>query len=188
MMCSERELLLSDDQDGIIELPADAPVGTGYAEWRGGADPVIEITITPNRPDCLGVRGIARDLAARGLGRLKPDPLEPVPGRFPSPIPIALDFTPETADACPVFAGRVVRGVRNGPSPAWMQDRLKAVGLRPISALVDITNYISYDRGRPLHVYDAARITGTIRARLGREGESFVALDGKSYTVDRRCA
>lgn len=184
MMCSERELLLSDDHDGIIELPADAPIGAGYAAWRGGADPVIEIAITPNRPDCLGVRGIARDLAARGLGRLKPDPLEPVAGRFPSPIPIALDFAPEASDACPVFAGRVVRGVRNGPSPAWMQDRLKAVGLRPISALVDITNYISYDRGRPLHVYDAARITGTIRARLGREGESFVALDGKSYTVD----
>ncbi len=184
MMCSERELLLSDDHDGIIELPDDAPVGKPYADWRGGSDPVIEIAITPNRPDCLGVRGIARDLAARGLGRLKPDTLEAASGRFPSPIPIALEFSPETADACPVFAGRVVRGVKNGPSPAWMQERLKAVGLRPISALVDITNYVSYDRGRPLHVYDASKVTGTICARLAREGESFLALDGKTYAVE----
>lgn len=184
MMCSERELLLSEDHNGIIELPEDAPVGGSYVDWRGGSDPVIEIAITPNRPDCLGVRGVARDLAARGLGRLKPDPLQPVEGRFPCPIPIELRFTPETADACPAFAGRLVRGVRNGPSPAWLQDRLKAIGLRPISALVDITNYISYDRGRPLHVYDAAAITGTLHARLGREGESFVALDGKTYVVD----
>jgi phenylalanyl-tRNA synthetase beta chain len=184
MMCSERELMLSDAHTGIIELPEDAPVGVSFADWRGGSDPVIEIAITPNRPDCLGVRGIARDLAARGLGRLKPDPLEPVPGRFPCPVPIALDFQPDRADACPVFAGRLVRGVVNGPSPAWMQARLKAVGLRPISALVDITNYVSFDRGRPLHVYDAARLNGTVRARLGRDGESFAALDGKTYTVD----
>jgi phenylalanyl-tRNA synthetase beta chain len=184
MMCSERELLLSEDHNGIIELPEDAPLGASFADWRGGADPVIEIAITPNRPDCLGVRGIARDLAARGLGRLKPDPLRPVEGRFPSPVPIELEFADFAADACPVFAGRVVRGVKNGPSPKWLQDRLKAIGLRPISALVDITNYISYDRGRPLHVYDAAKVTGTIRARLGRTGESFLALDGKTYEVD----
>lgn len=184
MMCSERELLLSDEHNGIVELPEDAPVGTSFAAYRGLGEPVIEIAITPNRPDCLGVRGIARDLAARGLGRLKPDPLEMVPGRFPCPVPIELSFTPETLDACPVFAGRVVRGVRNGPSPKWLQDRLKAIGLRPISALVDITNYISYDRGRPLHVYDADKLTGTLRARLGAAGESFVALDGKTYAVD----
>ncbi len=184
MMCSERELLLSDSHDGIIELPETAPLGQSFADYRGGSDPVIEIAITPNRPDCLGVRGIARDLAARGLGRLKPDPLAPVPGRFPCPVPIELRFSHETADACPVFAGRLVRGVTNGPSPQWMQDRLKAVGLRPISALVDITNYVSYDRGRPLHVYDAAKITGAIHARLGREGEQLVALDGKTYPVD----
>ncbi|WP_181706331.1 phenylalanine--tRNA ligase subunit beta [Chthonobacter rhizosphaerae] len=184
MMCSERELLLSDEHTGIIELPEDAPVGVSFADYRGGSDPVIEIAITPNRPDCLGVRGIARDLAARGLGRLKPDPVEMIPGSFPNPIPVELRFTEETASACPVFAARVVKGVRNGPSPQWMQDRLKAIGLRPISALVDITNYVSYDRGRPLHVYDAAKITGTLHARLGREGESFVALDGRTYAVD----
>lgn len=184
MMCSERELLLSDEHNGIIELPEDAPLGVSYADWRGGSDPVIEIAITPNRPDCLGVRGVARDLAARGLGRLKDDSLSAVEGHFPSPVPIALEFPDGAASACPVFAGRVVRGVRNGPSPQWMQDRLKAIGLRPISALVDITNYVSYDRGRPLHVYDAARVSGTIRARLGRSGESFLALDGKTYEVD----
>ncbi|WP_075216895.1 phenylalanine--tRNA ligase subunit beta [Mongoliimonas terrestris] len=184
MMCSERELLLSEEHDGIIELPEDAPVGVSFADWRGGSDPVIEIAITPNRPDCLGVRGIARDLAARGLGRLKPDPVEMIAGTYPNPIPVELRFTAETASACPVFAARVVKGVRNGPSPQWMQDRLKAVGLRPISALVDITNYVSYDRGRPLHVYDATKITGTLHARLGREGERFSALDGKTYAVD----
>ncbi|BBE73978.1 phenylalanine--tRNA ligase subunit beta [Oharaeibacter diazotrophicus] len=184
MMCSERELLISDDHDGIIELPTDAPVGVRYADWRGGSDPVIEIAITPNRPDCLGVRGIARDLAARGLGRLKPDVGDAVAGAFPSPIGVELDFPADAAGACPVFAARVVRGVRNGASPGWMQDRLKAIGLRPINALVDITNYVSYDRGRPLHVYDAAKVTGTIRARLGRPGESFVALDGRTYAVD----
>ncbi|WP_181700400.1 phenylalanine--tRNA ligase subunit beta [Chthonobacter albigriseus] len=184
MMCSERELLMSEAHDGIIELPADAPVGTSFADYLGLGDPVIEIAITPNRPDCLGVRGIARDLAARGLGRLKPDTVEMVRGAYPCPVPVALRF-PETAEnACPVFAGRLVRGVRNGPSPKWLQDRLKAVGLRPISALVDITNYVSYDRGRPLHVYDAARLTGTVHARLGRAGESFLALDGKTYAVD----
>ncbi len=184
MMCSERELLLSDEHSGIIELPQDAPLGVSFADWRGGADPVIEIAITPNRPDCLGVRGIARDLAARGLGRLKPATIEPVRGRFRSPIGIVLEFPEGSESACPVFSGRVVRGVTNGPSPQWMQDRLKAIGLRPISALVDITNYVTYDRGRPLHVYDATKVAGTIRARLGHTGESFLALDGKTYEVD----
>ncbi len=184
MMCSERELELSDSHDGIIDLPADAPVGARFVDWAALSDPVIEIAITPNRPDCLGVRGIARDLAARGLGRLKEETLRPFHSDFECPIPIALEFPEDKADACPVFAGRLVRGVSNGPSPEWMQKRLRAIGLRPISALVDITNYISYDRGRPLHVYDAAKITGTIRARLGRAGESFLGLDGKTYAVD----
>lgn len=183
MMCSERELQLSDEHNGIIELPADAPIGLSFADYRGGADPVIDIAITPNRPDCLGVRGVARDLAARGLGKLKPDPLTPVPGKFASPVPIELRFEGDSSP-CPVFAGRVVRGVKNGPSPKWMQDRLKAIGLRPRSALVDITNYITYDRGRPLHVYDADKLSGTIHARLGRTGESLLALDGKTYEVD----
>lgn len=183
MMCSERELGLSDEHNGIIELPDDAPIGLSFADYRGGADPVIDISITPNRPDCLGVRGIARDLAARGLGKLKPDPLAPVPGAFASPVPIALKFDGDNTP-CPVFAGRVVRGVKNGPSPKWLQDRLKAIGLRPISALVDITNYLTFDRGRPLHVYDADKLTGTISARLGKAGESLLALDGKTYAVD----
>jgi phenylalanyl-tRNA synthetase beta chain len=183
MMCSERELGLSDEHNGIIELPEDAPIGVSFADYRGGADPVIDISITPNRPDCLGVRGIARDLAARGLGKLKPDPLAPVRGAFPSPVPIALKFDGDDTP-CPVFAGRVVRGLKNGPSPKWLQDRLKAIGLRPISALVDITNYLTFDRGRPLHVYDADKLTGTISARLGKAGESLLALDGKTYAVD----
>ena len=183
MMCSERELGLSDEHNGIIELPDDAPIGVSFADYRGGADPVIDISITPNRPDCLGVRGIARDLAARGLGKLKPDPLSPVPGAFPSPVPIALKFDGDDTP-CPVFAGRVVRGLKNGPSPKWLQDRLKAIGLRPISALVDITNYLTFDRGRPLHVYDADKLTGTMSARLGMAGESLLALDGKTYAVD----
>ncbi|HBR25812.1 MAG TPA: phenylalanine--tRNA ligase subunit beta, partial [Rhizobiales bacterium] len=140
--------------------------------------------ITPNRPDCLGVRGIARDLAAAGLGKLKKDTVKPVKGGFVSLTPIELDFDKESASACPVFAGRLVRNVTNGPSPDWLRTRLKAIGLRPINALVDITNYISYDRARPLHVYDADKLTGAMRARLGRKGESFAALDGKTYAVD----
>ena len=184
MLLSERELELSDEHTGIIELSPDAKVGSPAAKALGLDDAVIEIAITPNRPDCLGVRGIARDLVAAGLGKLKPDPLKPVKGSFSNPVPIKLDFDKETASACPVFAGRVIKGVKNGPSPEWLQRRLKAIGLRPINALVDITNYISYDRGRPLHVYDADRLKGAIRARLGRKGESFKALDGKIYEVD----
>ena len=184
MLLSERELELSDEHTGIIELDPKAKVGSSAAAALGLDDAVIEVAITPNRPDCLGVCGIARDLAAAGLGRLNRDTIKPVKGGHPNPVPIKLEFAKETADACPNFAGRVVRDVKNGPSPDWLQRRLKAVGLRPINALVDITNYISYDRGRPLHVYDADKLKGAIRARLGREGESFLALDGKTYAVD----
>jgi phenylalanyl-tRNA synthetase beta chain len=184
MLLSERELELSDEHTGIIELSADAEVGSPAAKALGLDDAVIDIAVTPNRPDCLGVRGIARDLAAAGLGRLKPDPVKPVEGEVTNPVPIKLEFDAETASACPVFAGRVIKGVTNGPSPDWMQRRLKAIGLRPINALVDITNYITFDRGRPLHVYDADKLTGPIRARLGRAGDSFAALDGKCYEVD----
>ncbi|MEM9029633.1 MAG: phenylalanine--tRNA ligase subunit beta [Pseudomonadota bacterium] len=187
MLVSERELELSDDHEGIIDLdPALADrVGERYIDVVGVNDPVIDVSITPNRPDCTGVRGIARDLAAAGLGTLKPEPeIGAVDGDDACPVPITLEFTSDTADACPIFAGRHVRGVKNGPSPAWLQKRLTAVGLRPISALVDITNYVSLDRGRPLHVYDADRLSGTIRARLGRDGERFEALDGKTYDVD----
>jgi phenylalanyl-tRNA synthetase beta chain len=188
MMLSERELDLSDDHAGIIELDTGLAdkVGQRFIDATGLNDPVIEIAITPNRPDCTGVRGVARDLAAAGIGTLKPEPplKHQVEGSFDSPVDIDLEFTAETADACPVFAGRYIRGVKNGPSPNWMQQRLKAAGLRPISALVDMTNYVSLDRGRPLHVYDADKVKGTIRARLGKAGESFEALDNKSYTVD----
>jgi phenylalanyl-tRNA synthetase beta chain len=184
MLLSERELELSDEHTGIIELAPDAKVGSPAAAALGLDDAVFNVAITPNRPDCLAVRGIARDLAAAGLGNLKKDAVKPVKGSFPNPIPIKLEFEGETADACPIFAGRLVRNVKNGPSPEWLQRRLKAIGLRPINALVDITNYISYDRARPLHVYDADKLEGAIRARLGREGESFHALDGKTYGVD----
>jgi phenylalanyl-tRNA synthetase beta chain len=184
MLVSERELELSDEHNGIIELAPEAAIGSPAAAALGLDDPVIEIAITPNRPDCLGVAGIARDLAAAALGRLKPGAIEPVQGAFPSPQTIALRFDRTSADACPIFAGRVIKGVKNGPSPAWLQKRLKAIGLRPINALVDITNYIAFDRARPLHVYDADRLTGPICARLGRKGESFLALDGKTYAVD----
>ncbi len=187
MLVSERELELSEDHEGIIDLAAEFAdkVGERYIDVVGANDPVIEVAITPNRPDCTGVRGIARDLAAAGLGTLKPEPdLGVVEGDEACPIEIDLTFPPEAADACPVFAGRVVKGVKNGPAPDWMQQRLTAVGLRPISALVDITNYISLDRGRPLHVYDLDKLDGTIHARLGQSGERFEALDGKTYDVD----
>jgi phenylalanyl-tRNA synthetase beta chain len=187
MLVSEAELELSDEGDGIIELPAQMAerIGQRYVDVVGLADPVIEVKLTPNRPDCTGVRGIARDLAAAGLGRLKPERrLAGVEGTFKCPIAIKLEFAPEAADACPCFAGRYLRDVNNGPAPAWLQQRLTAVGLRPINALVDVTNYISLDRGRPLHVYDADKVKGAIRARLGRPGESFLGLDGKTHAVD----
>ncbi len=187
MMCSAAELELSAEAAGIIELPADmaSHVGERYVEAMGLADPVFEVKLTPNRPDCTGVRGIARDLAAAGLGTLKPEKaISGVEGADPCPIEIKLEFSKDTSDACPVFAARCIKGVTNGPSPAWLQTRLKAVGLRPINALVDVTNYISQDRGRPLHVYDADKLKGAVRARLGKSGETFLGLDGKEHSVD----
>ena len=188
MLVSEREMGLSDDHEGIIELPGDAPVGEPFAPVLGLDDPVIEIQITPNRQDCLGVRGIARDLAAAGLGTLKTVEEAPVAGGFKSPIGVSLRFADETADACPLFVGRTIRGVKNGPSPEWLQRRLLAIGLRPISALVDVTNYLSYDRARPLHVYDVAKLTGDIHVRLAERGETLEALDGDTYELgDQVC-
>ncbi len=187
MLVSERELELSEAHDGIIELGEEfnSKVGQRYVDALGLSDPVFEVKLTPNRPDCTGVRGIARDLAAAGLGTLKPETKrKSVEGSVECPIEIRLDFPAEAATACSMFTGRLIRGVKNGPSPAWMQARLLALGLRPISALVDMTNYISIDRGRPLHVYDADKLQGAVRARLGRAGETFKALDNKSYTVD----
>ncbi|HEX8223153.1 MAG TPA: phenylalanine--tRNA ligase subunit beta [Allosphingosinicella sp.] len=180
MMCSVRELELGDEHDGIIELPADAPVGAGYAAWAGLDDPVIDVNVTPNRQDCMGVHGIARDLAAAGLGALKPVGIGEIPGSFPCPVEIRTD----DPESCPAFYGRVVRGVNNGPSPAWLQQKLKAVGQRPISALVDMTNFVTLSYGRPLHVYDLARLDGAVVARRARDGETMTALNGKSYTLD----
>ena len=194
MLCSGKELEVAEESDGILELADDLTVGTPAAE-AFGLEAVIDFEVTPNRSDWLGVRGVARDLAAAGLGKLKPDPIQPVAGGFPCPIEIRVD-----GDACPVFAGRVVRGVRNGPSPAWLQRRLTSVGLRPINALVDVTNLVSYDRARPLHVYDMAKLSGrVIEARLGRgpaephvhngptheahADEQLIALDGKTYDI-----
>jgi len=183
MLCSEFELQLSDDHDGIIELPGDAPLGLPYAQWAGLDDPVIEINLTPNRPDCTGVHGIARDLAAADIGTLKDVPIKPIKGEFPCPVAAALDFG-ATPSLCRGFALRLVKGVKNGPSPDWLARRLIAIGLRPINALVDITNFITFDRGRPLHVFDAAKVRGNLMVRRGRAGESLTALDGKTYRLD----
>jgi phenylalanyl-tRNA synthetase beta chain len=182
MMCSERELELSDEHTGIIDLPADAPVGASFAAYARLDDPVIEIGLTPNRPDCTGVHGIARDLAASGLGALKNGAIEPVDGIGASQVTVSLEFG-DTKQLCLGFALRLVRGVRNGPSPKWLQQRLIAIGLRPINALVDITNYITFDRGRPLHVFDAAKVTGDLTVRRAKEGESVLALDGREYEL-----
>ena len=180
MLCSAAELELSNDHDGIIELPADAPIGMAYADYSGIDDVTIDIAITPNRGDCTGVYGIARDLAAAGLGTLKDGSVAPVPStQGPSPIGTYVD-----GEVCKMFAGRLIRNVRNGPSPQWLQDRLRAVGLRPINALVDITNLVSFDRARPLHVFDADKLTGNVGARRARAGETVLALDGKTYTLD----
>jgi phenylalanyl-tRNA synthetase beta chain len=184
MMCSARELLLGEDHDGIIELPADSKVGAPAAAALGLTDPVIDVSITPNRGDAASVFGVARDLAAAELGTLRTKKVEPVAGKFTSPKRITLDFTPENKNACPLFAGRLIRNVKNGPSPKWVQDRLKAVGMKSISALVDATNLIAQDRGRPLHVFDADKLTGNLHARMAKEGEQILALDGKSYTLD----
>ena len=183
MLVSERELGLSDEHEGIIELPEDTPVGEPFAAILGLDDPIIEIQITPNRQDCLGVRGIARDLAAAGLGTLKPVEDAAIAGNFSSPTGVSLKLSDDDANACPLFVGRTIRGVKNGPSPQWLQRQLTAIGLRPISALVDITNYLTYDRARPLHVYDAAKLTGDIHVRLSAEGESLKALDDNSYEL-----
>ncbi|MFM2044464.1 MAG: phenylalanyl-tRNA synthetase, beta subunit PheT [Pseudomonadota bacterium] len=178
MMCSERELKLSDEHNGIIELPDDAPVGGSFAEYRGLADPVIEINLTPDRADCAGVRGIARDLAAAGLGTLKPLPAAAIPGAFPCPVTVTI-ATP----GCHQFGARLIRGVKNGPSPKWLQDKLTAVGLRPISALVDVTNWFSQDLARPLHVFDAAKLKGGLTLRDSAAGDSFKALNERDYTL-----
>jgi len=185
MMASERELELSDEHDGIIELPS-GEVGDKFIDWLAKnapekVDPVIEIAITPNRPDALGVRGIARDLAARGLGTLKPVATPSHDGQFPCPITVTIEDDAKE-DGCFVFAGRLIRGVTNGPSPAWLQQRLKAVGLRPISALVDITNFFTYDRNRPLHVFDAGKVNGNLRIHRATAGDKIVGLDEKEYT------
>jgi phenylalanyl-tRNA synthetase beta chain len=187
MLCSAGELELSIVGDGILDLDAGlaGKVGERYVDVAGLSDPVIEVKLTPNRPDCTGVRGIARDLAAAGVGKLKPEPkLGAVEGKDACPVEIKLEFATGTESACPAFAGRVVSGVKNGPAPDWLKNRLTAVGLRPINALVDVTNYISLDRGRPLHVYDVSKLTGAIRARLGKPGEMFQGLDGRAHKVD----
>ena len=184
MLCSAAELEISDDHDGIIDLPEDAPVGQAYAAYAGLDDPVIEINLTPNRPDCTSIHGIARDLAAAGLGTLKGDAVPAVQGQGACPVSVTLDFAPGDEKLCPTFALRLVRGVKNGPSPEWMQRRLLAIGLRPINALVDITNYITFDRGRPLHVFDLKKVKGNLTVRRAKDGEEVLALDGRTYTLD----
>lgn len=178
MMCSMRELELGEGHDGIIELPEDAPVGTAFADYHG-ADPVFDISVTPNRPDCMGVYGIARDLAAAGLGRLKPIAAPGIVGTYPCP----LEIRTEDAEGCPAFYGRVVRGVKNGASPEWLQAALKAAGQRPISALVDITNFVMLTYGRPAHAYDLGKLSGAVVARRARDGEQCLALNGKTYDL-----
>lgn len=183
MLCSAREMGLSEEHDGILELPDDAPVGAPFAEVLGLNDPVIEIAVTPNRADCLGVSGVARDLAAAGLGELMAPRVKPVEGAFPAPMKVTLEFG-ETSPLCPAFALRVVKGVKNGPSPQWLQDRLRAIGLRPINALVDVTNFMTFDRNRPLHVFDLKKVNGHLVVRRAKGGETLLALDGKTYTLD----
>lgn len=185
MLCSEREMGISDEHEGIIDLPEDAPVGEPFAAYMGLDDPLFDIAVTPNRADCLGVYGIARDLAAAGLGQLKAPDLTAVPGAFKSPLDVRLDFAPGAEDACPLFVGRYIRGVINGPSPKWMQDRLLSVGLRPISALVDMTNFVTLDLNRPVHVFDADKVSGDhLWLRTGCAGAKFQALNGKEYELD----
>jgi phenylalanyl-tRNA synthetase beta chain len=183
MMISGAEIGFSDDSDGIIELPADAPIGKPFANVLGLNEPVIEINLTPNRSDCTGVNGIARDLGATLLGEYKDNTPKPVKGTFPCPVKVTLDFG-DTHPLCPAFGLRLVRGVKNGPSPDWVQKRLTAIGLRPINALVDITNFITFDRGRPLHVFDAKKVKGSLTVRRARNGETLLALDGKTYELD----
>jgi len=180
MMCSSRELELGDDHSGIIELPEDAPVGAAFTQYAALDDPVFDVNVTPNRQDAMGVRGIARDLAAAGLGTLKPLAVPQIEGSFPCPVPIRI----EDPEGCPAFFGRAIRGLKNGASPEWMQRRLKAAGQRPISALVDITNYVMLDLGRPAHAYDVAKLTGGLTARAARPGEKVLALNEKEYVLE----
>src|SRR4030081_2710957 len=180
MLCSAAELELSEDHDGIMELPADAPVGAPYAQWAGLGDPVLEINLTPNRQDCTGVHGIARDLSAADMGKFKDPGIKQIKGEFPCPVKV----TVEDAKLCPGFALRLIRGVKNGPSPQWLQKRLTSIGLRPINALVYITNFMTYDRARPLHVFDAAKVKGNLTVRRARDGETLLALDGRTYALD----
>ncbi|KAA2237345.1 phenylalanine--tRNA ligase subunit beta [Salinarimonas soli] len=184
MLCSAAELGISEDHEGIIDLSTDAPVGEAYAAFAGLDDPVIEINLTPNRPDCTSIHGIARDLAAAGLGSLKNGAVAPVRGEGKCPVVVDIAFEGEDRRLCPAFALRLVRGVKNGPSPEWLQRRLRAIGLRPINALVDITNYVTFDRGRPLHVFDAAKVRGAITVRRAQAGEELLALDGRTYRLD----
>jgi len=179
MMCSSRELELGDDHSGIIELPDDAPVGTAFTQYAGLDDPVFDVNVTPNRQDAMGVRGIARDLAAARMGTLKPLAVPQIEGSFPCPVPIRID----DPDGCPAFFGRAVTGVKNGASPDWMQRRLKAAGQRPISALVDITNYVMIEHGRPAHAYDMAKLSGGLNARAAKPGEKVLALNEKEYEL-----
>jgi phenylalanyl-tRNA synthetase beta chain len=180
MMCSVRELQLGDEHEGIIELPEDAPVGAFYADWAQLNDVVFDVAITPNRQDCMGVRGIARDLAAAGLGTLRPLEVPDIAGSFDCPVEIRI----EDPDGCPAFFGRTIRGLRNGSSPDWMHQRLKSAGQRPISALVDITNYVMLDLGRPAHAYDLNELKGAVSARRARDGETVMALNEKEYRLD----
>ena len=184
MLLSEREMGLSDDHEGIVELPGDTETGSSAVEALGLGDPIIEIGLTPNRQDCAGIRGIARDLSAAGLGTLKPLDAPKTDGSFEPPIKWRRDLPADADDACPLVVGRYFRGVKNGPSPQWLQDRLRAIGLRPISALVDITNYITFDLARPLHVFDAAKVKGDVTMRLAKDGEKVLALDGEEYVLD----
>jgi phenylalanyl-tRNA synthetase beta chain len=184
MLCSSRELQLGDDHSGIIDLPAETKTGISAAEALGLDDPVIEIKVTPNRGDCLGVHGIARDLAAAGLGTLKPMKAERIRGSYPSPIKWTHGYEAKPDSPCPIVVGRHFRGVKNGPSPDWLQRRLKSIGLRPISTLVDITNLVTFDLNRPLHVFDAKKLSGDLVMRQARDGETIQALDGKTYTLD----
>lgn len=184
MLCSFEELELATESDGVIELPEEAPVGAVYAQYAGLDDPVIEINLTPNRPDAAGVHGIARDLAAAGLGALKEKDILPVEGKFACPVGVTLDFAEEEKHLAPFFALRLVKGVKNGPSPSWLQKRLREIGLRPINALVDVTNYITFDRARPLHVFDARKVKGDLVVRHAGKGETLLALDGKTHELD----
>ncbi|MEO8714002.1 MAG: phenylalanine--tRNA ligase subunit beta, partial [Acetobacteraceae bacterium] len=179
MLLSAREMGLGDDHSGIVELPAGAPVGAPYAAWAGLDDPLIEVSVTPNRGDCFSVRGIARDLAAAGLGTLKPWSAAPVPASFGGGLRWGIDWP----EACPWILGRTIRGVRNGPSPAWLAERLTAIGLRPINALVDVTNFFTIDLGRPLHVFDADKVVGDVLTLRHGAEETFRALNGKDYTL-----